>query len=810
MKIWKKLTALSLAAVTALSLCACGEKPEEELTGQVYKADLIELKKPSDSNSDDTGIYRVFCTEQGTYGFDSVKIGERELEPGEELCYEGQLDVYGNRLLFVDLAGKVSVLEGYRDMEYTPADGYTGNCSDDCVCQTADGGFLTLTRVEEYKKYEETENGGDDVYMEGNDDYHSRYYLRELDQTGAERSRVLLNMEKLEQVSPYFYLSNMVPLNEKQILVATENASLLVLDRKTGEIVKEYMANGDDTWIQSMVKLRDGRIVVIGATFTPEYRFFAALVNPDNGRLENKADMDSSFDAVSPSFDERYDFCYVSGAKLKGFNLASGKTETILDWINCDINPYQISGVTIREGGVVTGVFADYGADGAEEPYLATLKLVDRSELPKREIVTLACAYNPGLASTIINFNRKHEDVRVELHSYEEYDSSNENTGVTKLKTEIMAGNCPDILLLNGLDFRQLAARGLLADLYPMLDADKELSREDLLPAAARVLENDGKLLRLASCFSLEYAVGLKENIGVRNSWTYSDALKQLKSMPEDCTFWSFTDTRRELLEECLSADADSFVNWQTGEVFFNGDEFISLLKLAKTLPDEFDWDNYEWSDDDYSIGRLLKGKQMVSREFCSNFSDLVNMESNYGALRKLTVVGLPSLSGNGVKMRFDSTFAICEASRHKEAAWQFVRGLLTGEIASEYGEWGFSTNNGKFEQTLENAKTPQYVLDENGNAVIDPETGDKEMIALAWFYDELSDEYTPIYELNKEELSFFDSLMEKAGACGDGNDEIKNIVMGQVEAYFSGQRSAEETARIIQDKVSLYVNENR
>ena len=41
-------------------------------------------------------------------------------------------------------------------------------------------------------------------------------------------------------------------------------------------------------------------------------------------------------------------------------------------------------------------------------------------------------------------------------------------------------------------------------------------------------------------------------------------------------------------------------------------------------------------------------------------------------------------------------------------------------------------------------------------------------------------------------------------------DDAIYNIVFEQAQAFYSGQKTAEEVARLIQSKVTIYVNEQR
>lgn len=85
-----------------------------------------------------------------------------------------------------------------------------------------------------------------------------------------------------------------------------------------------------------------------------------------------------------------------------------------------------------------------------------------------------------NIQKAILSFNRSGGDYRIEVTDYSEFNTEEDySAGMTKLTTEIMSGDMPDILALGQLPYRQLAAKGLLADLYPYLDGDGALSRDD-------------------------------------------------------------------------------------------------------------------------------------------------------------------------------------------------------------------------------------------------------------------------------------------------------------------------------------------
>ena len=62
-----------------------------------------------------------------------------------------------------------------------------------------------------------------------------------------------------------------------------------------------------------------------------------------------------------------------------------------------------------------------------------------------------------------------------------------------------------------------------------------------------------------------------------------------------------------------------------------------------------------------------------------------------------------------------------------------------------------------------------------------------------------------------QEEVATLKELISVAEpSSATGNDEITNIITEEAEAFFKGQKSVADVAKIIQGRVQVYVNENR
>ena len=372
---------------------------------------------------------------------------------------------------------------------------------------------------------------------------------------------------------------------------------------------------------------------------------------------------------------------------------------------------------------------------------------------------------------------------------------------LTKLTTELLAGNVPDIIDLNGLPYTQLAAKGLLEDLYPYIDADPDFGREDIFPNVLKALEVNGGMYSTCSSFYLITAIGAASVVGDEPGWTYDDYYAALATMPEGCEGFDVGYDRNSLLTICLVLDLDEYMDWSTGECRFDSEDFVKLLEFAAS-GGNFDYDRYEFSRDDSASVRIQQGRQMLTM---ATFSGVDFMYEDYDKLfgGKATFVGFPTLHGVGSLMSISDGYCISSACPDKDAAWQFVRTVLTDGYQSS----GFylPTNKNTFEEQLAASMVVEYLRDANGNYLLD-ENGERIPQSKGGFTDGINS--YEIYATTEAQAEQLRSVIASATKLTDYDESIISIVTEQAAAYFSGQKSAQEVARLIQSKASIYINE--
>ena len=794
---------LVMCLVMLVCLAACGKDKAEptptpgstgsDAISYAYKSEFLPIV--SDAR---WGLTPVIYTDDGFYATGNIVIGRQEVPEGSVEEYEGQYDIYGTMIYFVDQSGKAQRLPNYvpgKPIENTENyRDFSSYCNLGRPVLNADGKLVALEQ-----KGASWFDGPDSSY--GKEEEMYQYYHNEnlydivvLDLDGTELSRCRVDVD-----------ASNAWLNSYSTAIAPDGSLLAILDQAVLDIQPDgsiaWQIQADD-YINSLVNLSDGSS--------------AALLYGMNGSEMRRIDL-SNRSLGSPlgipesawSFipgDDLYDFYYTSGQFLYGFKFDEEPVQ-LLNWMSCDINGQSLdnSSLNIRADGTILGVVSDYSGDQVNSE-LFTLHRVPEDSLPKKEIITVAqLEYYPDyqFSNRIIRFNRSHDDVRIEYKDYTQYNTEdNAEAGLTKFMTELGAGNMPDILPMSQLPYKQLAAKGILEDLYSYIDADPNLNRDDFFSNVLSALEANGGLYQVVPGFSVETLVGAASVVGDTPGWTYDEFNAALSKMPEDCTPLEPYTTRDIVLNSLLAADMDRYVNWGTGEVHFDSDDFKQLLTFAKQFPADYDWDAHDSTESSQDL--IRQGRQMLARTYLYSLDALLWGDTDFGG--KSTYIGWPTVSGVGSIMRTDSGYGISRTSTHKDQVWEFLRSMLTEEGQADV--YTIPTNRHVFEKRLEELMTPNYRKDTDGNYIL-AESGERVQEARGGWVDENGAEHY-IYAMTQEQADEVMNVITTCTRVADYNSSIYDIVAEQAEAYFSGQKSVDDVARLIQSKANIYVNEQR
>lgn len=184
-------------------------------------------------------------------------------------------------------------------------------------------------------------------------------------------------------------------------------------------------------------------------------------------------------------------------------------------------------------------------------------------------------------------------EYKVEAISY-----GDDDAGLKALLADVSAQDRLDIVISEGY---QLDPTSGFADLYPFIDGDKELSRDDFIPFILKGLERNGELKQIWGSFSMGTFMATGPLALGPHPLKLADCQSWLDSTDYDGLLFDPWITRETLLS-FLADDllAESF-NTETSRYVLNTSKIHELAALCLDRPAEFDFTDAAAADSQMS-----------------------------------------------------------------------------------------------------------------------------------------------------------------------------------------------------------------
>lgn len=375
-----------------------------------------------------------------------------------------------------------------------------------------------------------------------------------------------------------------------------------------------------------------------------------------------------------------------------------------------------------------------------------------------KTVLTLATfGMGNNVQDAILRFNNSSPDYKIELRSYDG------QTEEDQFAMDLTTGNAADIIDLSSLPDSAIDG-GVFADLLPYIDSDPEICREDFIQPLLNSMIKDGHLYKLTANFTLITFEARAAQYPGREGWTIDYVKELIANRGENTPVFFWHRNRAALLDMlCWMATAE-YIDWEDGSCRFESESFKQWLQFVRDIP---------YTDTYTEDAVLLHPDDSV--EYGSAYFAKSFLQEDY------VYAGFPGTSGNGsyfMDLGDESSgssicYGISAASGHKDAAWEFLRILLKSN-----GGGGFSVLKDTFEQELE-----------------------------ASICESSPREYDIFTREDAEKLR---NLVYATEKTVHDEEELLNILKEGAEQYFSGQKTLDETAALIQSRAKIYVAEHR
>ena len=518
-------------------------------------------------------------------------------------------------------------------------------------------------------------------------------------------------------------------------------------------------------------------------TDTGKYQYLLYPVNFTSEKLGNPIDMTlirSSGDSILTSPDGFY---LQNTAGIKSYDLKTKKSANLLRWKDSDIpiSLYTSAQFIVLSKDKILCVCQTYSDTSIGVSVSLLVREAKNPNAGKKELVIAGVGLLDDwkFMASVEAYNKNSGNCKIVVKDYSTSDElvmpgDNRKAATSQMlnsiQMELLAGSGPDIICEDEpTTISTLEATGLLADLYPLMDGDKNFHKNDYIQNIFDLAETNGHLYKVITDFSIEGLIGSEALLGDSTGWTLDEFNMKMGSLPSGIEPLPKIETYSSILSRMLSNNIDEYVNYHTGIVNIDTEGFYQLLEFAKAfgIPDATDVD----------VPTI-----MLSGKFAANFRALYtafDYNRECGIVGStISCIGIPSADRRGPACVPSRTFAITATCTDQQDAWNFIKYFLSEDMQEQTG---IPVLKSAFEKSIEYA--------------MDPKT-------------DYGDYYGHIEPMNEEQAQAFRNLVNSLNTISGYDMDLLQIVLEEAPAYFAGQKSVEDVASLIQNRVQTLVDE--
>ncbi len=614
-----------------------------------------------------------------------------------------------------------------------------------------------------------------------------------------------LPIEDLQTEESYSYIQALVPMSDGTVaaLISGDKVEKMTIDAEGSLSERTPLSNNSEILsnVSNTLLNEDGKLTVIyWEEQGDQYMTKIASYDLATDTVSEGVEVPDAFEMAgywAVTSGGGYDVVYTDSNGVYAFNVGDTEITQIMSFINSDLNTTSMSNVQMLDAEHMVAFYYG-GADYTMQGGLFTK--VAPEDIPDKKVLVVAGNYvEQDIKNRIIDFNKTSDQYRIVVKEYNKYNTMDDYmAGYTQLNNDIITGNMPDILIgdLN-ISMENYISKGLIADIGSLIEQDEELSQMEYMDNVFNAHKVNDKLYYVIPSFYVRTMIAKESIVGDRTSWSMQDLKEVMTTMPEGAQALGDV-TKDGFIYSIMQYCGTDFVDVSTGKCNFNSQDFIEMLEFVNTLPEgneEFDeeyWNNYYMN-----YATQYREDRTLLKECYINDARNMNREINGYFGEDISYIGFPTLSGKGSVVVANQKFVLSAKSEDLDGAWQFIRYYLTEEYQSSIS-YGLPVSKKVFLEKAQEATQNPYWMDENGEKQEYEDT----------FY--INDEEIVLPNMTQEQVDEFVAFVESIDKCSYYNQDVQEIIQEEAAAFFSGQKSAQDVAGIIQSRVQIFVNENR
>lgn len=362
------------------------------------------------------------------------------------------------------------------------------------------------------------------------------------------------------------------------------------------------------------------------------------------------------------------------------------------------------------------------------------------------------------IAALVAEYNATHDDYQIEIQCYTD-DTENLSEAIDRVNVELMTGNTPDILYLDSLDIKSFESTGLLVDLSKYIQSDPSINDDNYLMNIWELFSYKGTTYELIPCFDIYGIVGPNEILPNKIGWT----IEEYYALQEE--FGQLLNIPADTLRAYMTRFAISpYIDLENAACSFNSSDFVRCLEFIKENGRETD-----------EITHLRCG-------FLNSVTDYATYRDLFGNAR---FIGYPNSEQTSACAVALFSFGICSSTEYPEACWEFCKFVISDNVQRTIiSNFGIPINRSIFQEQLDLATLPS----EKSNSL---------------FFDEDTE------PLDNRDVEYIENLIHSINCAAFRYADVQSIIKEEITVYLSGDKDEEDIAKIIQNRVSIYLSEH-
>ena len=593
---------------------------------------------------------------------------------------------------------------------------------------------------------------------------------------------------------------------------------------------------------------------------------FESIIEYDTTNGKEKGNLEALEKATIAENTNYYPTFLNSGSKDKlyyyttlGLYEYDMKTEKVNQLVDSAISSFGdgemgITSFIEKSNGEFLTIFSDWSSAEGGASIINFAYNADIPSVPENKLVVYSLTENYTVRQAISSYAKEHPDTYVKYEIGLTYDDGvTQSDALKTLNTEIMAGNGPDVIILDGLSAESYIEKGLLEDMSDIINPLVEDGT--VFKNIADAYNVDGKIYQFPTTFKFPMVLGNKDNVNAINDLnSLVEVVKQLSTVKEKRIFSNYFSAKSlvyslyylygsDWLNDDDTINEESLTNFFTkaNEMYTaiqqneenyskymedkyteqgNMDENYTVdseevidEEYEEEVDEEYDEEYYEqlyeFSDMQYSLNPSIYADSFLFED--SSILSYGGIDSTDGystiitALLNRTDLDYKVLTRGEESIFVPSNIIGVNAKgKNKEEAKDVVKELLSETNQQRMYGYGLPVNVNTLKSQFD---MKQY--EENGYEMeFDEATNHYISGSWGWSDDQGNSKEIKMLMPNEDDVNKLLGEIEKLNVATTVNTVLLTEVAKQFDSYALGEISLEDAINTVVDNLDLYLSE--